>query len=171
MNGIMNDIVVSFGGNQPETPLCFEEASHHLEEKLGKIIKKSSLYQSKAWGFEKPTADFLNQIIILSSCIKPAEVLDITQNIEKKLGRESKSTNGKYKDRPIDIDILFYADKIVETERLKIPHYLIEKRKFILEPLNEIIPDFMHPILKKTIKELLLLCKDNSEVKIRKELK
>lgn len=165
MNGEKHEIVLSFGGNQPQTADCFRKALKLLGQKLGEVTEQSGIYKSEAWGFEKPTSDFLNQVVVINSNEDPHNVFKLTQNIEKQLGRETKSISENYQDRPIDIDILFYSDKIIETKNLTIPHYLIEKRKFILVPLNEILPNFMHPVLKKTLKELLLHCTDKLEVK------
>lgn len=164
MNGNKHLVVLSFGGNQEETLSCFEQAVFFIEKKIGKITTTSSLYATKAWGMEKDTPDFLNQVIILSTHLKPKKLLKATQKLEKKLGRKAKSKNENYENRPIDIDLLFFGDRIIEKKKLIVPHYLLHTRKFILEPLSEIIPDYIHPVLKKTIKELLLCCKDELAV-------
>lgn len=164
MNGDFHNIALSFGGNQSETQTCFEQALEILSQDLGPISDISSLYKSEAWGMKKGTHDFLNQVVLIQSDKTPKEVLSITQKIEQKLGRTEKSTNKDYQDRPIDIDILFINGKIIDTPRLTVPHFLIQKRKFILEPLAEIMPKFIHPVLKKSIKQLLLECKDKLEV-------
>ena len=164
MNGIFTNLVLSFGGNQLTTASCFEKSVTLLADELGKQILISKIYESEPWGFEQPTHPFLNQIVVFATKKEPKEVLEITQNIEKKLGRKTKSTNKQYTDRPIDIDILFYGKLVLDSEKLTIPHSLITKRKFILEPLNEILPNFIHPIHNKSAKELLLQCEDNLTV-------
>ncbi len=166
MNGNFHNIVLSFGGNEVNTFSCFEEALHLLKEKLGNLVLISKVYESEAWGFDKPTNPFLNQVLLISSETKPPDALNITQNIEKKLGRKTKSINKTYSDRPIDIDILFFDSEIINSEKLTIPHYLITKRKFILKPLAEILPNFIHPVLKKSVKELLLQCEDKLTVNL-----
>jgi len=93
----------------------------------------------------------------------PNQVLSITQNIEKQLGRQSKSTNG-YSSRPIDIDILFYGDMAVSTEELSVPHPLLHERRFTLEPLMELWPDLVHPVMRVPVSELYSKCPDNSLV-------
>ena len=165
MNGNKHKVVLSFGGNLDNTKDCFQKAIRKIKKKIGKVEMTSSLYSTEAWGMEKGTNDFLNQVIVIHSDSKPKKILKATQKIEKKLGRKSKSINQEYRDRPIDIDILFYDDEIINKKKLTIPHPLLQERKFILEPLSEIIPDYIHPVLKKTIKELLLSSTDKLEVK------
>jgi len=105
---------------------------------LGKVISVSSFYQSKPWGFESEN-DFLNAAISIETSLSPFELLAGTQEIEKKMGRTSKS-NGSYSDRIIDIDILLYDDLALDTPELKIPHPLLQERDFVLIPLAEIRP-------------------------------
>ena len=150
------NIIVSLGGNKKETKQSFENAILLLEENIGEISLKSKIYVSEAWGFKEKTTNFLNQIIELKTVLPPKEILLKTQEIEKSLGRTSKSISANYQDRIIDIDILFCENLILKSPQLTIPHYLLHKRKFILEPLSEILPNFTHPLLNKTIKNLLL---------------
>jgi len=164
MNGNLNTLVLSFGGNQPKTFDCFKKALIQLSKDLGSLQVTSKIYESEAWGFDKPTNPFLNQIVVFSSKHNPIKALTITQEIEKRLGRKSKSIERQYTDRPIDIDILYYNSEVINQDKLTIPHYLISERKFILTPLNEILPNFIHPILNKSSKELLLQCEDNLTV-------
>lgn len=164
MNGDFYNIALSFGGNQSETQTCFEQAFEILSLELGSISAISSLYKSEAWGMKKGSHDFLNQVMLIQTDKNPEEILSITQKVELKLGRKEKSLNKKYQDRPIDIDILFINDKIINSSHLTVPHFLIQQRKFILEPLVEIMPEFIHPVLKKSIKQLLLECEDELKV-------
>lgn len=165
MNGKQNVVVLSFGGNQVNSLDCFEKAKHKISKKIGTTTANSHLYQTKAWGMKPGTTDFFNQVIIIVTKLKPKKLLKKTQKLEKKLGRKNKRISTEYEDRPIDIDILFFNDEIIQKPNLIIPHYLIQNRKFILDPLCELIPDYVHPSLNKTIKELLLLCQDKLEVK------
>jgi 2-amino-4-hydroxy-6-hydroxymethyldihydropteridine diphosphokinase len=128
---------------------------------LGTIIKTSSHYGSEAWGFD--SQDFVNQAILLSTQLPTIDLLDKLQQVEKEAGRKSKTTS-HYEARVLDIDIIFYDDEIIETERLIIPHPHMQNRKFVLEPLNEIIPEYSHPTLFKTVQELLRICTDNGKV-------
>ena len=165
MNGNKRRVVLSFGGNLDNTLNCFERAIMEIKKKIGLVEITSSIYSTQAWGMKKGTPDFLNKIVVVLTDLKPKVLLKATQKIEKKLGRKTKSINQEYKDRPLDIDLLFFDDRIIYKKKLVIPHQLLHTRKFILKPLSEIIPDYIHPVIKKTIKELLLSCDDTLEVK------
>lgn len=149
------------GSNQGERENHFNKAKLEIEKVSGKIIKESSLYETDAWGFSS-TSKFLNQVIALETLLKPQELLDSLLNIETLLGRTRESV--AYSDRVIDIDILFYENEIVAEQHLKIPHYHIEERRFVLMPMTEIAGDFVHPITNKTMHQLLEICSDNSSV-------
>lgn len=116
-----------------------------------KIHQWSSIYETKAWG-KTDQSDFLNQTIGINTKLSPLDLLHTLQGIEKKLGRERKV---KWGPRKIDIDILYYENLSLEVEELKIPHPGIAERKFTLMPLNEMIPNYIHPILNKTNRQLL----------------
>jgi len=121
-----------------------------------KIIKKSSIYETEPVGYEKQ-GKFLNLVVIVGTELKALEMLDFLLDIEKKLGRVRGIKNGP---RTIDLDILFYGDDIIESKDLIVPHPRLHERLFVLEPLNEIDNEKMHPVLKKSVKELLSLIKD-----------
>ena len=132
-----------------------------ITENIGAIKKESSIYKSEAWGFES-LESFYNQVIEVETRLSPAVILDKIKNIEKELGRTSKSKNEVYADRLIDVDILFFENLICWTPELEIPHKYITDRKFAIEPMAEIAPDFIHPVIGKDAKSLLLECKDKS---------
>jgi len=129
-----------------------------LIEKLGELTGESRIYESPAWGF---TADetFLNQVLIVETYLPPLTVLDVIQSIETHLGRVHTTPHPgsgprSYESRLIDIDILFYDDRIIHEDRLRVPHPLIAERDFVLNPLKEVMPDYIHPVYLRPIKEL-----------------
>jgi len=148
-------VVLSFGGNKNGTLDSFKKALVFLHERVGEVVLKSSVITTPAWGFEEKTNDFLNQIIVIETTIAPKELLKVTQKIEIELGRNPKLFENKYEDRVIDIDILFYENLILKTTKLTVPHKFVKERRFILEPMSEILPNFIHPVFNKTIQELL----------------
>lgn len=156
----MNQAILLLGCNVGNCENTFNEALQLFEKKCGQLVKQSSLYKTAPWGFTEQS-DFLNQVVIIETDLSPSELHLKTSNIETALGRLRKMVNGP---RTIDIDILFYNDLEVITNDLIIPHPRLHLRKFTLIPLNELIPDYKHPILNKTIAQLLEECSDNLDV-------
>ncbi len=130
-----------------------------LDTKFGNH-KLSSLYKTKAWGnTEQP--DFYNQVIIYNTSLRPQQIFEITQQVEKNMGRERKE---KWGPRFIDIDILFCGSMIYYSDVLTVPHPQLHRRRFTLEPLCELAPQFLHPVKNFSLKDLLRLCKDDLAV-------
>jgi len=140
--------------------LNLQSALNHIEQEIGPILLTSSLYETEAWGVTDQQ-DFLNQAILVETTFSPLEVLQKTQAIEKLVGRQERI---KWHARIIDIDILFYADQVIDNEQLTIPHPYLHKRNFVLIPMLEIAPYFEHPILKKDIENLYLETEDLMDV-------
>ncbi|MBW6482278.1 MAG: 2-amino-4-hydroxy-6-hydroxymethyldihydropteridine diphosphokinase [Vicingaceae bacterium] len=157
-----NQVILSLGGNQGDVNQTFIETKQLIEKNIGLISKSSSLYKTAAWG-ETNQSDFLNQVILVTTNLSPIELLSKCMEIEKHLGRVRTDKN-KWRERIIDIDILFYNNETINLPNLEIPHPQITNRKFILIPLREILPDLVHPILKKTIKNLEENCSDKLNV-------
>ncbi len=150
------------GGNIGNREELLSEAIRKMTNQLGKYVQASALYETEPWGFTHEQ-NFLNQVVVFDSELPALDILDKTQTIEKELGRVRKTT--QFCERTIDIDILFYGDECIENERLSVPHPRIQERSFALYPLEELIPDFIHPILKKSIKQLKNECPDKLQVK------
>ena len=131
---------------------------------LGPYTALSSFIETAPWGFESKNG-FLNCTVAYETELTPLELLDITEGIERNLGRTTKSTGGEYHDRIIDIDILLFGNETVATERLTIPHSLMHLRDFVLEPLAQIAPDVLHPTIAKSIRELAREMKEGQELK------
>ena len=156
----VNNLYLLLGTNLGERNQNLKNALAKIEEKIGVITSLSSIYETAAWG-KTDQPNFLNQAICVKTSLKPLEVLAQTQKIENVLGRTKTEHWGE---RIIDIDILYFADKIFETENLQIPHPFIQSRRFTLIPLTEIAAEFIHPKLKKTNAKLLEICEDFGEV-------
>lgn len=149
----MAQVYLALGSNQGDRKALLHQAIDAIDRSLGRVDSISSFIETEPWGFTSPQP-FLNATLLLSTELTPLELLDATQAIERELGRRQKSDQAGYTDRPIDIDLLFYEDLILESPRLTLPHPLLHRRAFVLDPLLEIAPDLLHPILGKTITEL-----------------
>lgn len=153
-------VFLSLGGNLGNTQEIFEACYPLIENKVGAILQQSSLYRTAAWGLQDQ-ADFVNQVLLVTTELIPEAILVAIQAIEKDFGRERKVTWGP---RTLDLDILFVDNQIIQGADLQVPHPHIQDRKFILIPMHEIASDYEHPVLNKSIAELLLETKDTSAV-------
>ncbi|GAB4291144.1 MAG: 2-amino-4-hydroxy-6-hydroxymethyldihydropteridine diphosphokinase [Marinilabiliales bacterium] len=156
----MKTVILITGSNLGNRKQNLDDAKNHIEQ-IYKITVTSSIYESEPWGYNDST-NYLNQIIVIKTNNNPQKILSDILEIEKKMGRIREGNY--YTARIIDIDILFYENEIINTHDLKIPHPQLHKRKFVLLPMIELFPGWIHPILKKTVTELLEICEDNSQV-------
>lgn len=134
----MHTVYLSLGSNLGNRRGVMREAFRLLEQRAGNVAKISSLHETEPWGFSSPNM-FLNACAKIETTLSPHRVLEVTQKIERELGRMNKSENGTYEDRIIDIDILLYDDITVNEPDLKIPHPFMYERDFVMTPLKEIL--------------------------------
>ena len=128
-----------------------------LSAKAGRIVHVSADYETRAWGLtDQP--DFLNICLLVETDLPPLDLLGVIHDIEAISGRQRLV---KWGARTLDIDILFYNDEVINSDQLTVPHPLLQERRFVLMPLAEIAPGFMHPVLKKDIRRLLAECHDD----------
>ena len=147
-------VYFSLGSNLGDRVQLLEKALTLLNKEIGNLVSRSSFYETEPWGFSS-NHPFLNACCLCETKLSPLEVLHRTQQIEKELGRKRKSKNKKYHDRPIDIDLLLCDDLTINTKELTIPHPFMQERRFVLEPLKEIAPDVIHPVLHISISKML----------------
>lgn len=154
-------VYLLLGSNLGDRNTLINDALREIEQHIGPISQKSSLYETAAWGVEDQPV-FLNIAIGVKTSLSPLEVLEKALEIESELGRVRLQ---KWGSRLIDIDVIFYGDRIVDMgEKLQIPHPQMQYRKFVLEPLAEIAPKYIHPALKLTVSEILERLSDNLSV-------
>ena len=156
----MNKVYLQLGSNIRDRYKYLSNGRRSINNEIGNIICQSKIYESNPWGITDQD-QFLNQIIIINTNLRAKEILEKSQEIERRSGR---ATKGKWEARTLDIDILFFNNEIINTDHLKIPHPLIQERLFVLIPLSEINKDLRHPILKKDIATLLSECSDKGKV-------
>lgn len=159
----MHTVYLALGANIGNKKENMAKAIALLGEKV-RVVKKAPLYETKPWGYTEQE-NFINSVIMGETDATPEELLQFVKQIEKEVGRQKRFTNGP---REIDIDILFYDDLIINTPSLTIPHALLHVRDFVLQPLCDIAPDFVHPILHKTIRQLLQEVPETEKVVIKK---
>lgn len=149
------------GSNLGNPVKQLQQARKYINNKVGTILRESSLYQTAAWGDENQP-DFINQVIVVETKLSAQETMKSLLNIEKDMGRKRTVRNAA---RTIDIDILFFGKEVLLQKDLEIPHPRIQLRRFVLVPLNELSPMMKHPVNRQTIHRLLAECPDTLDVK------
>lgn len=144
------------GGNMGDRGANLRRAAQYLAERVGKIVLQSSLFETEAWGNTQQPS-FYNQVLIIKTALQPQQLMHALLQIEKEMGRIRTVKNAA---RLIDIDMLYYDEIILDTEEVILPHKEIANRRFVLKPLVEVAPDYIHPVLLKSNSQLLKECKD-----------
>lgn len=134
----MHVVYLGLGSNLGERERYVAEAIARIGERVGQVVRRSSLYVTEPWGF-RSVHPFVNAVVCCQTTLTPRQLLCATQQIERELGRRHKSHDGAYEDRTIDIDILLYDDLRVDEPDLQIPHPLMYEREFVMQPLREIM--------------------------------
>ena len=138
----MATLYLSLGTNMGDRRKNLSSALELIGHEVGTVVSASDIIETEPWGFESSNM-FLNMVAKVETHLQPIEVLHATQKIEHTLGRDKKSVNGQYQDRPIDIDILLYDDLVMDTPELTIPHPLMYQREFVMKPLAQIAPELI----------------------------
>lgn len=161
----MNKVFLGIGTNLGDREDNLRGALQMIEEKIGVIFAKSKVYETEPWGFETESL-FLNMVVGVETKLSPKSLLERILMTEAFLGRLREGR--KYCSRLIDIDILFYDNRVIDMPELQIPHPRIPERRFTLVPLCDLSPDYVHPVLNKTLAQLLDECKDKGRVSLYK---
>ena len=157
----MNSAYLITGGNMGQRNEQLAYAARLIEERCGNVIDRSSLYETGAWG-KTDQDSFLNQALVLETSLNARDLLSEILYIENLMGRDRIE---KYGPRIIDIDIIFFNHQVIREDGLSVPHPEMAKRRFVLEPLAQVIPAYIHPVFFKTVTELLNECDDRLPVK------
>ena len=148
---------LGLGTNLGDRETWLNKALELISGPVGPVTACSGIYETEPWGFESRN-NFLNMVIKVQTDLKPSDLLEKLSIIENQLGR--KKSGRKYISRTIDIDILLYGNRVIDKSGLKIPHPLMQDRRFVLVPLCDIAPELIHPVLNKTFAALLKDCSD-----------
>lgn len=172
----MNRVALLIGGNQGDRHSLIEQATELIRQRIGSVVALSGVYETEPWGeFDTPQQNFLNQALLVETALTAHEVLHEALEIEAELGRSRGPKDSKdlkdlkdtksfrvYHSRPMDIDLIFFNDEVIDTPELTIPHPRMHLRQFVLEPLAEIMPEYRHPVMGLSVKEMLERLNENS---------
>ncbi|NRT11789.1 2-amino-4-hydroxy-6-hydroxymethyldihydropteridine diphosphokinase [Flavobacterium sp. 14A] len=156
---VQHQVILAIGSNQGDRLENIKHSLQLIHQEVGTVVRVSSLYESPSWGFESDA--FYNCAVLIHTFSTAEVVLNQILELEKKLGRIRLEQEG-YQARLIDIDLIFFDDEVIATSNLQVPHPLLQERNFVLLPLADLKLDIVHPVLKKTIKELVAASVDDS---------
>ena len=158
-----HNVLISLGSNKGARITNLENAIAQIEQRLGSILAISPVYETASWGYTD--APYLNNAICLLTSIEPIALLESLLKIESNLGR-NRSLTAEYQAREIDLDIILVEGVVIDHVKLQIPHPRMSLRKFVLKPMVDIAPNWVHELLDVTLNDLLLQCEDQSEIKL-----
>ena len=150
----MTRCYILFGSNQGDKEALLEQACTLINKRCGMLVERSSAYITEPWGFEAEEW-FLNELLVVETELEPDALMDELLNIEHELGRVRHPEKEGYSSRTVDLDILYYGDQIIRTDKVIAPHPRLHLRRFALEPLCELVPDFLHPVFNLSQTQLL----------------
>ena len=150
----MTRCYILFGSNLGDKETLLEQACTLINNRCGMLVERSSAYITEPWGFEAEEW-FLNELLVVETELEPDALMETLLAIETELGRVRHPEKAGYCSRTVDLDILYYGDKIINTAKVTVPHPRLHLRKFALMPLCEVIPDFLHPIFHLSQTQLL----------------
>ncbi|MFH6935599.1 2-amino-4-hydroxy-6-hydroxymethyldihydropteridine diphosphokinase [Flavobacterium sp. FlaQc-30] len=163
-----HQVVLSIGSNQGNRLENIESCINLIHQEVGTVIKVSKLYETPAWGFESDA--FYNCALLLHTASSAQKILNQVLKVEKQLGRIRSNKDG-YQSRIIDVDLIIYDDEIIESEKLQVPHPLMQNRNFVLLPISDLKLDWKHPVFQKSISELIAVSPDDSVCTVVQDLK
>lgn len=161
---MQTEVVLGIGGNKGDRADFLQKAMDALSQQVT-LVGCSQIYETEIWGGVATNGNFLNQVVCIQTDLDPTSLLELIQGIELDLGRTREQHWG---DRTIDIDILYFGAEVWNTPTLSIPHPYLAQRRFVLQPLAEILPGKVHPVLGKTSLELLAECTNQGQVSVWK---
>lgn len=160
----MQTIYIGIGGNIGRRERFITAAVQLIATEIGRVTAESQLYKTAPWGMDDAD-DFLNAVIEVHTDLDAETIMQTLLRIEHRLGRK-RSASGKYTSRTIDLDLLFYGQELIKTATLTVPHPQLENRRFVLQPLAEIAPALIHPMLKRSMRDLLSDCADETKIEL-----
>lgn len=159
----MNFVCLSLGSNLGDRLQNLQNCTGYIQDRIGEIMRRSDIYETEPSGYESINK-YYNLCLQVGSDLNISDIMETIADIESTMGR--KRVTNEYEDRIIDIDLLFYNDAIINSPAFTVPHPRLQERMFVLAPLAEICPDYIHPVLKKSVLELKIECREEGEIKI-----
>jgi 2-amino-4-hydroxy-6-hydroxymethyldihydropteridine diphosphokinase len=161
---VTSTVIAGLGSNLGDRFAALGRAMELIREEAGEITAASSVWETEPWGFDADEL-FLNMVVVIRTTLEPARMMQLFRSIEGRMGRR-RSGGGKYESRIIDLDILLWDNRVIMLPGLEVPHPKLHSRRFVLEPLTEVAPDTVHPVTGLTVREMLELCDDRSDVRL-----